>query len=63
MSAEATLKSNQSLQGSRLETSLEAEIAALEHAPTGAPMETRHWVFLGISGIVLPVLVLLWGWT
>ena len=40
----------------------DADIVALEHAPTGAPMEARHWVFLCMSGIVLPILILLWGW-
>lgn len=39
------------------------EIELLADAPTGAPMERCHWVFLLISGIALPVLILLWGWT
>lgn len=43
-------------------SSREAEIEALSDAPTGEPMETSHWVFLGVSGIVLPIIVLWWGW-
>lgn len=39
----------------------EDEIAALAEAPTGAPMEARHYLFLLLTGIVLPVLLLIWG--
>ncbi len=41
----------------------DAEIERLADAPTGASMESRHWAFLFTSGVVLPVLILLWGWT
>jgi len=41
---------------------IDAEIEALADAPTGEPMEARHWAFLLVSGIVLPILILLWGW-
>jgi hypothetical protein len=38
------------------------EIENLADAPTGAPMEGRHWLFLFVSGVGVPVLILLWGW-
>lgn len=40
----------------------EAIISALEHAPTGAPMTGRDHALLAVLGIVLPVLLLIWGW-
>lgn len=39
----------------------DAIIAALEHAPTGAPMTSRDYGYLALLGIVLPVLLLIWG--
>lgn len=40
----------------------DAIILALEHAPTGAPMTRRDYGILGFLGVVVPVLLLTWGW-
>lgn len=62
MTMDTTEKKNtQKLSGSYA-SSREQDIEQLAHAPTGAPMEGRHWAFLLLSGLVLPVLILLWGW-
>lgn len=38
-------------------------ISSLEHAPTGAPMIRQNYIFLLLSGIVLPAILLVWGWS
>lgn len=53
---------NQERQSGSVGSNTEREIDHLADAPTGAPMERRHWAFLVVSGIVLPVLILWWGW-
>ena len=40
----------------------DAVILALEHAPTGAPMKRRDYGILGFLGVVVPILLLAWGW-
>lgn len=62
MSTEAVEKGNYVTASESYASSREDEIERLADAPTGAPMEARHWVFLVVSGLVLPFLVLLWGW-
>lgn len=40
----------------------ESQIAALDRAPTGAPLERKDYVFLLVTGVVIPVVLLIWGW-
>ena len=46
----------------RMDDEYEAQIAALDAAPTGAPLTARDWAFLVATGLVAPVLLLIWGW-
>lgn len=63
MSAEAINIKNKTISEVPYQDIRDAEIEALESAPTGAPMEARHWLFLGASGILLPIIILWWGWS
>ncbi len=44
------------------EIGYEAKIAALDGAPTGAPLSGGSWIFLALSGVILPIMILIWGW-
>jgi hypothetical protein len=44
------------------DAALEGRIADLEHAPTGAPLTNGDKAFLVGAGLVLPVVILIWGW-
>lgn len=47
------------------ETDLDSEdamISALENAPVGAPMTRRDHLHLLVLGLVVPALILIWGW-
>lgn len=46
----------------RIDEEYEAQIAALDTAPTGAPLTGKDWAFLGVTGLIAPVLLLIWGW-
>lgn len=41
----------------------ERQVAALDGAPTGMPLQSRDYIFLVATGIVIPALLLLWGWS
>lgn len=56
------VKDRASSPSTRPNDTLEAEIAALDGAPTGVPMQPRDYIFLAVTGIVIPVILLLWGW-
>ncbi|MDF1747912.1 MAG: hypothetical protein P1V34_03455 [Alphaproteobacteria bacterium] len=46
-----------------LDNDYESQIAALDRAPTGAPFKTKDYVFLLITGVIIPVILLIWGWS
>ncbi|MEQ8604663.1 MAG: hypothetical protein RIB45_15220 [Marivibrio sp.] len=52
-----------SVQDAQRDDDFEAQIAALDGAPTGAPLQSKDCVFLIATGIILPVALLLWGWS
>ncbi len=46
-----------------LPAELERRIAALESgAETGADFDVASWVWMILLGVLLPALLLLWGW-
>ena len=58
---EQTIDSD-SRESHHLEDDYESQIAALDRAPTGAPLGTQDYIFLFVTGIVIPVALLVWGW-
>lgn len=44
------------------EEGLEAYLDSLEQAPEGEDMRARDWVILSLTGVIIPTVLLIWGW-
>lgn len=41
---------------------LDTYLDSLEGAPEGEDMQVRDWLVLALTGIIIPVGILIWGW-
>lgn len=41
---------------------VEVQARELDSAPTGRELETADYVLLAALGVVIPIILLIWGW-
>lgn len=51
------------MSNSNLAPELERRLEQVEReAQTSPPLRAKDWLFLFVSGVLLPALLLIWGW-